>query len=388
VEYAQFLLTVADANQRLSPDNQSDFARTIRVVRPVDRLLALLKDSSGRFPEQPIWLILEGNLLTLNGKPADAHQRYSDAFRISGENPQVATTYLNSLLIRKEFEEVINLTTRLMGKTPQYGDYYIKRGAAFANLGKKQEAMNDFAQAMTLAGQDMELYLTVIRQAGKVARDEMVAHLNERIKANPGDAASRIGLGELYLSRGQGSEGAAVLAPLMEHKDAPYRKTLLKMMGMGKYLSKDFEGANLAYTELLTLTPNDLEVLNNLSFLLAEELGRPKDGLKHAEKAVKILQSGNVDLSFVNNGNVYDTYGWVLFLSGNVPGGIMELRRALQIEPSPIAYYHLARALLKNRPADVNGAKRAVSDGIRLASQTRDPALSQLETLKKEIGAE
>jgi tetratricopeptide (TPR) repeat protein len=190
------------------------------------------------------------------------------------------------------------------------------------------------------------------------------------------------------LSRGQGGEAASVLAPLMGEKEAPYRKMVLKMMGMAKYLAKDFEGAYQAYTELLKVSPHDLEVLNNLSFLLAENLKRPKEGLKYAEEAVKILRSGNVDLSFVNNGNVYDTYGWVLFLADDVPGAIRELRRALQIEPSPIAYYHLARALTKSRPADMAGAKRAVMDGIRLATKTQDPALGQLEALKTEIGAE
>jgi hypothetical protein len=110
--------------------------------------------------------------------------------------------------------------------------------------------------------------------------------------------------------------------------------------------------------------------------------------LKYAEEAVRILKSGSVELSFVNNGNVYDTYGWVKFLAGDVPGAITELRRALQIEPSPIAYYHLARVLVKARPADMPGARRAVSEGIRLASQTKDPTLGQLESLQKEIGAE
>ena len=38
--------------------------------------------------------------------------------------------------------------------------------------------------------------------------------------------------------------------------------------------------------------------------------------------------------------------------------------------------------------AQAVGAKRAVMDGIRLATKTQDPALGQLEALKTEIGAE
>jgi Tfp pilus assembly protein PilF len=195
-------------------------------------------------------------------------------------------------------------------------------------------------------------------------------------------------MAEVLLSTGKGAEAAAAIAPLMADARSPHRKTLLKMDGMAKYLAKDMEGAYQSYTEALKLTPNDLEVLNNLSFLVAEDLKRPKEGLKYAEEAVKILRTGSVELSFVNNGNVYDTYGWVLYLADDVPGAIRELRRALQIEPSPIAYYHLAKALMKSKPADVAGARRAVSEGIRLATKTKDPVLGQLETLRKEIGAE
>jgi tetratricopeptide (TPR) repeat protein len=295
---------------------------------------------------------------------------------------------LNSLLGTKAYEEVISLVTRLVAKDPQYGDYYVKRGLAYAALNKRQEALGDFVQAMGLSSHDLDLFLSVERQGAKAIPNELMGYFHEKVKAHPEDVPSRMGLADLLLSSGQGPEAAQVLASLTTDTKAPYRKLALRMSAMAKYMAKDYEGAYQTYLEVLKLAPDDLEVLNNVSFLLAEDLKRPKEGLKYAEEAVKILRTGNVELSFVNNGNVYDTYGWVKFLAGDVPGAITELRRALQIEPSPIAYYHLARVLVKARPADMPGARRAVTEGIRLASQTKDPTLSQLETLKKEIGAE
>jgi len=387
VEYAQFLLSVADVLQRLTPDNQDEFARTVRVVKPVERLRNLLRDSSGRFPEQPIWLIMDGNLLTLSGATAEAQQRYLDAFRMSGENPQTASTYLGSLLKTKNYEEIISLVNRLAPANPQWGDYYLKRGAAYAALGKTQEAMADYAQAMTAAGPDLDTYLLVVRQAGTALPvDTVLAFLNEKLNAHPDDVATRIGVAELLLSHGKGSQAATVLGPLVADKKAPDRNLLLRMMGMAKYDARDFQGAYDAYNELLKSAPDDLEVLNNFAFLLAEDLHRPKDALPYAERAVKILRTGNVDISFVNNGNVYDTYGWVKFLAGDVPGAITELRRALQVEPTPIACLHLAKAQEKSK--DRFAARKALTQGIELATQSKDPVLPQLEAMQKEIGTQ
>ena len=134
---------------------------------------------------------------------------------------------------------------------------------------------------------------------------------------------------------------------------------------------------------MLKATPDDLESLNNLSFLLAQDENRPKDGLLYAEQAVKVLQNSDASLTFVNNGNVYDTYGWVKFLTGDVEGAIRELRRATESSPSAISYLHLAKAYVKaGKKAD---AAQALDDGIALATEQKDPELAELQAMKKEL---
>ena len=89
---------------------------------------------------------------------------------------------------------------------------------------------------------------------------------------------------------------------------------------------------------LLAIIPNDLETLNNLAYLLAEDMKKPKDALTFAQRAVDLMRAGKVDLSFSNNGSLYDTLGWVKYLDGNNNGAITELKTSLNVELSVIAY--------------------------------------------------
>jgi Flp pilus assembly protein TadD len=90
-----------------------------------------------------------------------------------------------------------------------------------------------------------------------------------------------------------------------------------------------------------------------------------------------------VDVAFVNNGNIYDTYGWAKFLAGDTEGAITELQRAVQIEPIALAYLHLAMALEKNE--QVPEARKVLQEGINFARQRQDPALKELEAAMQKL---
>ena len=98
-------------------------------------------------------------------------------------------------------------------------------------------------------------------------------------------------------------------------------------------------GALQAYKDVLSKKPDHVFALNNLALLLAES-GAPADALQYVEKAAKLDQG---------NGNVLDTYGWVLYRNKDVKKALPVLQRAQALLPkNPTILYHVAKVLYES----------------------------------------
>ncbi|MCL2639376.1 MAG: tetratricopeptide repeat protein [Phycisphaerales bacterium] len=399
IEYARFLLMLADVFYRIQPENTSSFAQDIRVARPVERMIALLQDSKEKIPGQPMWFALEGQLRSLDPRQAAAAQQcFLEAFKLS-RDPEIATLYLNSLLETRNYPEAVKVASMLIANPPRgsapYGEYFVKRGIAYAGDDKPAESLADFKQALAMASQSLNLHMNVSRQAIAVLRDTMVAELQARVAAKPDDYFAIVVLAEYSLGSGKFDEAIKLLAPLPAKITAQGdRDLVLRTLAAAKYHVKDFAGASKDYRELLKISTDDMngyravqsddiQALNNFAFMLAEDLKRPEEALILAEKAMNILKSGSIDVAFVNNGNIYDTYGWIKFLNGDIEDAIFQLRQAVQIESFPTGYLHLGIALAKDNQRQA--ARQALETGIKLAKERRDPTLKELEAALAEV---
>ena len=387
IEYANYLLDLASIYQRISKDAQDDFSFQVRTARPIETLDALLIESRQRFKDQPGWRIMQGNLLTIRGKSSEAARCYEDAFHATGDNPQFAGPYLGSLLNDKNYEDVVTLASKLIQKRSDIGDLYVKRGSALAAIGKINDALTDFDQALALNSRELQPFLNVLHaEAQAIPGNAAIDHLAARIKANPKDVPASVGLGQMYLSAERYDDCVNVLKPLLTDPTAVGIKSLvLRLTALAHYQNKEFDKSLGEYQELLKIEPEDLEALNNVSFLLADDLKRPKDGMPYAEQAIKILRTKPVDVIFVNNGNLLDTYGWLKFLNGDLDGALVELNRANQVDPLAITYLHIARVQKKQNNMD--DARKAVQECIRLATAKKDPILATAQQFQKDLGA-
>jgi tetratricopeptide (TPR) repeat protein len=184
----------------------------------------------------------------------------------------------------------------------------------------------------------------------------------------------------------RGGEAVPLLTGLIADPSAGAVHPLARRaIGLAKYQAKDFNGALKAYEEILQANPNDAETLNNMAYMLSEDMNDPNRALKYVERAVDALREGGPEGLVLSQGSVLDTYGWVKFRSGDKEGAISELRRAIQMEQLPAAYLHLAKVY--KDIGRMNEARQAINDGLRVAEATKDPALQQLQSLQKEIGS-
>jgi tetratricopeptide (TPR) repeat protein len=98
---------------------------------------------------------------------------------------------------------------------------------------------------------------------------------------------------------------------------------VLTMLGDLRYRMKDFENTYSYYEEALALAPNEVLVLNNYAYFLAE-------GNKDLTKALKMAEE--VMKTDGDNKTYIDTYAWVLYKLGKKKKAYKEMLRIFQKE--------------------------------------------------------
>lgn len=83
---------------------------------------------------------------------------------------------------------------------------------------------------------------------------------------------------------------------------------------------QDYEKSAAFNKQALELNPNALDVTNDLAYTLAEDLGRPAEGLPYAERAVALAP---------DTPTVLDTLGWVYYAMGRNEDAARTLQRAV-----------------------------------------------------------
>lgn len=383
-DLADYLYTLVAPYLHLTKDSRDSYALTLRNVKPIETLMTLLDESIKLYPNQPEWLSLSGDLAAqLNNKP-QALAFHLRAAEVSKWNPQTSAAVLSDWLREKNYERVVDMATKMLQEYPDTVELYINRGMALSGQGKTKEAMADFDKGLDLATKRLDTFLTVVRQmSNSVPTQLALDHLKARYAADPTNVGIQVGLIQVYLTSEQYAEALKILDPIMADQKSTLRPKVLGMAALAHYQLKDYEATQKLYEEILTRQPDDLETLNNLAFLLAENLKRPADGVKYAEKAVKVLKSKPQEIVYVNNGNVFDTLGWVKYLNGDNSGAVEELSRAVQIDPLPITYLHLGTVLQKQKK--LGEARARLEEGRKLAQAKNDPVLPQIEQLLREL---
>jgi Tfp pilus assembly protein PilF len=136
-------------------------------------------------------------------------------------------------------------------------------------------------------------------------------------------------------------------------------------------MTGQFDKARDEYMKWLALAPNDRAALNNLAYLLAEDLKKPEQARQYSRQAFEEDRRNGV-----RDPGVADTHAWVLTLCGGSDAvqGLNLLYSIVQDNPSFLeARYHLGMAYLRS-----NDAKRA--------EQQLATAMTQVEQLEQGHG--
>lgn len=339
----------------------------------IERAQEFVNQMKARDPKQAFWPYQLGKLLMDREEYSAAARELQKSVELTaGTNPKAIEDWLQALVRGNRAGEAIRIYE---GLNPAILTPPIKTYAAEAYLAEERReiAVPLLEQAISEASfHGVSMVRDVARRVnallGRKAGLALVRGVLDRASEPDAEMVLQIALAE-YLVRGVDSEDQVraletVEAMLAEMpKDGVLRFEALLVQALALDQMGEPEKAVAVYEEALQLKPNDLRILNNLAYLLADQLERPAEALPYARELHETTPP--------NNPNILDTVGWVYFKAGNTTQAQPIFLEVLRIDPDNIATrYHLGLLYADSgRKAD---ARREFRRVIELAREKQD----------------
>ena len=253
-------------------------------------------------------------------------------------------------------------------RLPRVAALLSRYGLLLAKADRPDEAVDQFRFAMGLALKEGFGSIRTVHSALRMAftledmrnrlsnatvQDPVLSRLNERLLLN------------VLIGMGMSAEADAKIQKLLQEAQSDEERAgLFAEQGMMYQMGSRFDNACKAYEEALKYEPDHALVLNNLAFILSDELKRHETAIPYAERAVELHPMPEV----------IDTLGWIHVRMGDCKQGIADLSRALKADSTlPIIWYHLGEAYRRCGEFDV--AVNVLNTGLRVAHRTQDEDL-------------
>jgi Tfp pilus assembly protein PilF len=214
---------------------------------------------------------------------------------------------------------------------PRDADAWGLKGSLLSEQGKHAEAIQSIERAVGIAAQDAGL-IASLGQARENSGDMKgaLADYDRALAIDPGEKTAIIQKALLLAHQSNAGDAASVLRAGLEHH------------------------------------PDDAEILNNLAWILVDQINDPAQALELARRA--LAQSPD-DPAFL------DTFGWAAVRSGKAREGIVPLRKALSATKDPVVRAHLGVALHESGESEgIEEVQRALRE---------EPALMDIPEVRR-----
>jgi arylsulfatase A-like enzyme/Flp pilus assembly protein TadD len=161
-----------------------------------------------------------------------------------------------------------------------------------------------------------------------------IASVRGALERDPADVAGHLRLASLLAARGRTEEAIVAYDAALALSPARREAVLGKASALSNAGRKRAAAAVLR--DHVSALPDDIDVRNNLAWLLANERIDPAEALVHARLARKLAP---------DDAAVLDTFGWAAIRSGHADEAIEPLRRALDATGDAEVRAHLGIAL-------------------------------------------
>jgi len=338
-----------------------------------------------RFPDSVYWHNRAGAFALAQSDFSAAEQFYKQAWqKDSGDDTAKAAAldgYLLTLVQSGKFDKVFEETREYID-----GEFapiaFFRMAEARLKLGDKAGAIEYCRKAVDKAGTD-ETFVSDILQGmySLLGAQEALKCCKERLEASPDSLAANFAMFNLTKINGEYNKAVGYIDKCLQivGPDSPrsldytIRKAEVLTLAYSKTSNNNYLTRAVAeYESLLTKMPNNMGVLNNLAYMLAEENVRLAEALEYSRRAYEARP---------NNPSFLDTYSYVLYKNGRFAEAAEFLHSALQqyelnkISAPATVYEHLG--MIKEKLA-------SETEAIAAYKQALDVGADELSDIAKE----
>jgi len=268
-------------------------------------------------PDSVVWYHRAAEFAFQTGNMEKAEKLSKQAWQMSlqqGEgNIQALSGYLYTLLTSDKLDKLFSESAKYINGEFAPMAYY-RMAQAKMKLGQREQAVQYCRQAMDKTAANEEQANIVLGGVDLLLGREMMAQLcRERLAANPDSQAANWAMYNLMEMEGQYNKALEYIEKARESCEAYGRQYLNYTAEKTRVLQQAYEktsdnnyliqAAN-EYESLLPEMPNNMTVLNNLSYLLATADERLEEALEYIERAYEQRP---------DNSAILDTYALVLY---------------------------------------------------------------------------
>ncbi|HYX05157.1 MAG TPA: tetratricopeptide repeat protein, partial [Bacteroidales bacterium] len=345
-----------------------------------DEGLSELMKLRGNMPEAPEFNILVAEYLEEGGRKDEAINYYKKAFELDSTNIYAITNLadyynqngftekgyyylgkafsldqinvskkLNTMMFFLKNDSLMNADSTRIGQLVQelvtkYPENYDINTVAYDFYNKTDQVNKAYTiieKLLMLKTDNYVLYQQALFKASRLGKyDDIVKYGNEALRYFPNKPELKLFIGIALYQKGSYEKSLETLqSGYNPELNSGLKTQYLTFLGESAYRSGNYDDSFAYFDALLALDPDNLMIKNNYSYYMATAA----IDLKKARKL-----SGETIQKDPENGTFLDTYGWILFKSGDYVQAKIYLEKAIKNSTgnSEISF-HYAEVLYK-----------------------------------------
>jgi tetratricopeptide (TPR) repeat protein len=303
-----------------------------------------------------------------------ALEKSQKAVSLAPDSADLERNHLKLLAATQDYQGVLTQVSALPDKFKNASWAVLARCVAEKQLGNSDTALADLNNALrsAAAANDPATFAQICQTLSQeFGFDQAIASAlpfaNDRL-------STKLTLIGLYHMKGDDAHAVALMDGIWTGIDRLNQMDQMMVCRTAAALYQSAKPTPLvdksydAYRYFLKLQPNNIEALNNVACLLADDYSPPRatEGLSYAQKAAdEMARLGR------NDAHILDTEGWLLILQGSIAQGVDVLNQVVQTNPYPEACFHLGEGYLRMEYADQ--AKQQAELGLSLMEKLSNP---------------
>lgn len=336
------------------------------------RLDQLLTESERQLPGQPAWPQLRARMLQAQGRIAQAMEQMRTAYQRDASPGR--TIELLDLMVRAgAHQQALALLNERPELVRQSAVVQAMRGRALCGIDRYEPGVNSFRAAIQSADGDAGTMRGVLTHVVPALDNQRLVAMLEPMVGD--DSTGQVGmalLGSLFREDKyeQCIDTAERIGDMTERAGESAETQRQRLLALAYAEMEQYDKAEAAYRKILAMNEDDVLALNNLAFLLANDMDQPKKALPLAERAVEL-----VGAQATSRANVLDTLGRIQYRLGDHRAAVETLRQSINAQPLVDNHLHLAEVY---RAMDLpNSAQREINNARLLAEESEDPKLRE-----------